>query len=139
MGTVWPFGGRSKRWTVHAEVVVGGGSGHPPPGGALQQTGLHEKGLGYVLDRSGVLVDAHRERAKSNSSPGECSTERFEDRSVEGVEAEIVQDDTERDGMWGAYDLARIYRDTGWKPRPVREAFHAYIDWLATSRRLGGR
>ena len=58
---------------------------------------------------------------------------------VPPAEAEIVQDDTERDGMWGAYDVARIHRDTGWKPRPVREAFHAYIDWLAESRRLGGR
>ncbi len=54
---------------------------------------------------------------------------------VPANEAEIVQSDTERDGMWGAYDLARIYRDTGWKPRPVREAFHAYIDWLEASRR----
>jgi UDP-glucose 4-epimerase len=56
-------------------------------------------------------------------------------------QAEIVEDDTQRDGMWGAYDLARIQRDTAWKPRPVREAFHAYIDWLAASRKAadGGR
>lgn len=56
-------------------------------------------------------------------------------------EAEIVGDDTQRDGMWGAYDLARIQRDTAWKPRPVREAFHAYIDWLAACRKAveGGR
>jgi UDP-glucose 4-epimerase len=54
-------------------------------------------------------------------------------------EADIFQDDRERDGAWGAYDLARIFRDTGWKPRPVREAFHAYIDWLAASSRSGGR
>ena len=72
-------------------------------------------------------------RWAAEKSPG------FHATVVPAGEAEIVQDDTERDGMWGAYDLARIYRDTGWKPRPVREAFHAYIDWLATSRRLGGR
>jgi UDP-glucose 4-epimerase len=57
---------------------------------------------------------------------------------VPAADAEIVQDDTERDGMWGAYDLARIHRDTGWKPRPVREAFHAYIDWLQASRKPQG-
>jgi len=56
-------------------------------------------------------------------------------------QAEIVEDDTQRDGMWGAYDLARIQRDTAWKPRPVRQAFHACIDWLAASRKAadGGR
>jgi UDP-glucose 4-epimerase len=64
-------------------------------------------------------------RWASEKSPG------FEATVVPTDEADILQDDTERDGAWGAYDLARIYRDTGWKPRPVREAFHAYIDWLA--------
>jgi UDP-glucose 4-epimerase len=54
-------------------------------------------------------------------------------------EAEILQDDTQRDGAWGAYDLARIHRDTGWEPRPVREAFHAYIEWLAASSRAQAR
>ena len=33
--------------------------------------------------------------------------------------------------MWGAYDIARIERDTGWRPRPGREAFHEYMDWVA--------
>ncbi len=28
-------------------------------------------------------------------------------------------------GMWGAYDLARIKADTGWRPRSVRNAFHS--------------
>jgi nucleoside-diphosphate-sugar epimerase len=32
--------------------------------------------------------------------------------------------------MWGAYDISRIAADTGWQPRPVREAFLAYMDWL---------
>ena len=32
--------------------------------------------------------------------------------------------------MWGAYDVSRIHAETGWKPRPVREALHAYIDWI---------
>lgn len=33
-------------------------------------------------------------------------------------------------GMWGVYDLARIIADTGWRPRPVRDAFHGYMDWI---------
>jgi len=46
-------------------------------------------------------------------------------------QVEIYQDDTLRDGMWGAYDISRMTVDTGWKPRPVREALHAYMDWIA--------
>jgi len=40
-----------------------------------------------------------------------------------------------KDGMWGAYDLARIERDTPWRPRPGREAFHAYMDWIVAHER----
>ncbi|HWM66125.1 MAG TPA: NAD(P)-dependent oxidoreductase [Steroidobacteraceae bacterium] len=46
-------------------------------------------------------------------------------------EADIVQDPTRVDGMWGAYDISRISAETGWRPRSVREAFHAYMDWIA--------
>ena len=46
-------------------------------------------------------------------------------------EADIVQDPTRTDGMWGAYDISRIAQETGWRPRPVREALHAYMDWIA--------
>ena len=45
--------------------------------------------------------------------------------------ADIVQDPLLRDGMWGAYDISRIVAETGWRPRPMREAFLAYMDWLA--------
>ncbi len=45
--------------------------------------------------------------------------------------ANIVQDPALRDGMWGAYDIARITRDTAWRPRPGRDAFHDYMDWIA--------
>jgi UDP-glucose 4-epimerase len=41
--------------------------------------------------------------------------------------------------MWGAYDISRIGADTGWKPRPMREALHAYMDWLASERDSGTR
>jgi UDP-glucose 4-epimerase len=53
-------------------------------------------------------------------------------------EADILQDATLSDGMWGAYDISRINAETGWKPRPVREALHAYMDWIAAERRCGG-
>ena len=45
--------------------------------------------------------------------------------------------DSLADGMWGAYDISRIRAETGWKPRPVREALHAYMDWIAAQRRSG--
>jgi UDP-glucose 4-epimerase len=52
-------------------------------------------------------------------------------------EADILQDATLTGGMWGAYDVSRIACETGWKPRPVREALHAYLDWIASERRAG--
>ena len=52
-------------------------------------------------------------------------------------DADILQDASLRDGMWGAYDVSRIHAETGWKPRPVREALHAYMDWITTQRRAG--
>jgi UDP-glucose 4-epimerase len=50
-------------------------------------------------------------------------------------EADILQDATLKDGMWGAYDISRITAETGWKPRPVRAALHAYMDWIVAERR----
>jgi UDP-glucose 4-epimerase len=52
-------------------------------------------------------------------------------------DADVLQDETLRDGMWGAYDISRIGAETGWRPRPVREALHAYMDWIAAQRRAG--
>jgi UDP-glucose 4-epimerase len=48
--------------------------------------------------------------------------------------ADILQDADLRDGMWGAYDISRIAAETGWRPRPTRDAFHAYLDWIAADR-----
>jgi len=45
-------------------------------------------------------------------------------------EADILQDPAWRDGMWGAYEISRITAETGWRPRPVREALHDYIQWI---------
>jgi UDP-glucose 4-epimerase len=50
-------------------------------------------------------------------------------------DADILQDATLTEGMWGAYDISRISAQTGWQPRPVREALHAYMDWIAAERR----
>ena len=46
--------------------------------------------------------------------------------------ADIVQDPTLTGGMWGAYDISRIAAETGWRPRPMRTAFLAYMDWIAS-------
>ncbi|MEZ2330175.1 NAD-dependent epimerase/dehydratase family protein [Mesorhizobium sp. RCC_202] len=50
-----------------------------------------------------------------------------------GDDANIVQDVRLKGGMWGAYDIARILRDTAWRPRPGKEAFHAYMDWIVAN------
>ena len=54
-------------------------------------------------------------------------------------QADIVQDPALRDGMWGAYDVSRIFAETGWQPRPMRAALHAYLDWMAAERGAGAR
>lgn len=84
-----------------------------------------------------------------NVASGEISTTgdfvRWAAEKVPGVRCEVtsdatanvVQDPALRDGMWGAYDTARLERDTGWRPRPLREAFHAYMDWIAANEVAG--
>jgi len=57
----------------------------------------------------------------------------FQAEITDSEAADIVQDPTRVDGMWGAYDISRIHAETGWKPRPVKEAFQAYMDWIANS------
>jgi nucleoside-diphosphate-sugar epimerase len=53
------------------------------------------------------------------------------------AEADILQDPALRDGMWGAYDISRITMETGWQPRPAREALHAYMQWIEAQRTNG--
>lgn len=48
--------------------------------------------------------------------------------------ADILQDPKNSDGMWGAYDIARITTETGWRPRPLHDAFHGYMEWIAAER-----
>ena len=63
----------------------------------------------------------------------------FRAEVVPAEQADIVQDPALSDGMWGAYDIARIGAETGWKPRPMREALHAYMDWIAAGRNSSTR
>jgi UDP-glucose 4-epimerase len=59
---------------------------------------------------------------------------RFRAEIVPAEQADIVQDAALREGMWGAYDISRISAETGWRPRPMREALHAYMDWITAER-----
>jgi UDP-glucose 4-epimerase len=59
----------------------------------------------------------------------------FRAEIVPAEQADIVQDPALRDGMWGAYDISRLNAETGWKPRPMREALHTYMDWIASERK----
>jgi len=52
------------------------------------------------------------------------------------ADADIVQDAALSGGMWGAYDISRIGAETGWQPRPVRQALHAYMDWIGSHETL---
>jgi UDP-glucose 4-epimerase len=56
---------------------------------------------------------------------------------VSAEEADILTDPALRDGMWGAYDVSRIQAEVGWRPRPVREALHDYIDWIRANEAPG--
>ena len=58
----------------------------------------------------------------------------FHAETAAPAEADILQDPNLSGGMWGAYDISRIKSDTGWRPRSTREAFHAYMDWIAAER-----
>ncbi len=46
-------------------------------------------------------------------------------------DANVVHDARRRLGRWGAYDITRLTDGHGWRPRPLAEAMHAYIDWVA--------
>ncbi len=44
-------------------------------------------------------------------------------------EADIVEDPTRRTARYGAYDISRMAA-LGWRPRPIRDAMHHYIEWI---------
>ena len=76
--------------------------------------------------------DREHRRARRPGQPRKCRA--FMPRSCRPSRPISLQDPLLRDGMWGAYDVSRIAADTGWQPRPVREALHAYMDWLVAER-----
>ena len=46
-------------------------------------------------------------------------------------EADLALETHPAGGRWGAYDIARLTEDCGWRPRPLDEALAEYRDWLA--------
>jgi len=53
---------------------------------------------------------------------------RFTETSPE--EAHIQGNPARLDGAWGGYDISRMVADTGWRPRPLRDALTDYAVWL---------
>jgi nucleoside-diphosphate-sugar epimerase len=45
-------------------------------------------------------------------------------------EANVICDPDRRHGQWGAYDISRLRDELNWKPLPLRQRMHDYIDWL---------
>ncbi|MFP6731268.1 MAG: NAD(P)-dependent oxidoreductase [Alphaproteobacteria bacterium] len=52
---------------------------------------------------------------------------------VADTEANVLGDARRRTGRFGAYDIARMTDEFGWRPRPLRDAIHDYIAWLKES------
>ena len=50
--------------------------------------------------------------------------------TVADADAEVLADARRRTGRFGAYDISRLSDELGWRPRPLRQAMHHYIDWL---------
>ena len=51
-------------------------------------------------------------------------------RVAPDAEANVLGDARRRSGRFGAYDIARMSDEFGWRPRPLRDAMHDYIAWL---------
>ncbi len=49
---------------------------------------------------------------------------------VADAEANVLCDARRRKGRFGAYDIARMTHEFGWRPRPLRDAMQDYIAWL---------
>ncbi|MBX3568033.1 MAG: NAD(P)-dependent oxidoreductase [Rhizobiaceae bacterium] len=93
-----------------------------------------------------ALIDADRLRYR-HYNIGSGTTATIGDiigwarQRVPGLKVEVSPSETAnvrldpalRTGMWGEYDLARIERDTDWRPTPPARAFHDYMDWIAAN------
>jgi nucleoside-diphosphate-sugar epimerase len=51
-------------------------------------------------------------------------------RLLSNNEANVICDPDRRYGQWGAYDVSRLREELNWKPLPLRQRMHDYIDWL---------
>lgn len=49
---------------------------------------------------------------------------------ADASECDIVSDATHKGGRWGAYDISRITKETGWHPRPFGEALDDYARFI---------
>jgi len=45
-------------------------------------------------------------------------------------DADLAGDTRMTGGRWGAYDISRVFAETGWRPRPLDAAIRDYADWL---------
>ncbi|MCC2613696.1 NAD(P)-dependent oxidoreductase [Neorhizobium sp. Rsf11] len=103
-----------------------------------------------VAEAIAALLDAERLRYRHyNIGSGQTTTigdviawakEREPGLTVEidtADTANIVQDLSLKDGMWGAYDIARIERDTPWRPRDLKQSFHDYMNWISENEMQG--
>jgi|HubBroStandDraft_1064217.scaffolds.fasta_scaffold67259_2 UDP-glucose 4-epimerase len=97
-------------------------------------------GIVALLDAPNLRYSAYNIAAGTTATTGELvdwAAEKapgFHAELTAPAEADILQDASLSGGMWGAYDISRIGADTGWRPRPTREALHAYMDWIAAER-----
>lgn len=56
---------------------------------------------------------------------------------VEAESANLTGDPTKLRGQWGAYDISRLAREFGWKPRPLTEGLTEYVQWRRDRRAAG--
>jgi UDP-glucose 4-epimerase len=98
------------------------------------------RGIIALLDAPALRYSVYNIAAGTTATIGELvawAAEKvpgFHAQIAPPAEADILQDPTLSGGMWGAYDISRIRADTGWQPRPAREALHGYMDWIAAQR-----
>lgn len=88
----------------------------------LEAGGLHASVYNVAagkLTSIAELVDIFRDRL-----PGLDAVE------IKDGEVDIDYPPDQRHGRYGAYDISRIARDTGWRPRPLADTVVDYLDWL---------
>ncbi len=54
----------------------------------------------------------------------------FEWEEAASEEADLVGDPNLTTARWGAYDITRLHKETGWSPIPIEESLADYLAWL---------